>query len=191
MMKHHYYKWCYLSRMLSANSWRTARSGMPTRARPAWRGGGSPSRRGGSGRMWSRGAVQRRGDVIDNFHCSADSVSQCEPVAVHHGHGTAAEVIPSECEFNYLLYGDSYLTEYFRFVGIYSLNTETRVGFPDNVNYVILWITVDYESSYPERNTRITRAEFLVRITTVNDGDGSLHDTTANCTPLEIISHRQ
>ena len=110
--------------------------------------------------MWSRGAVQRSGDVIDNFHCSADSVSQCEPVAVHHGHGTAAEVIPSECEFNYLLFGDSYLTEYFRFVGIYSLNTETRVGFPDNVNYVILWITVDYESSYPERNTRITRAEF-------------------------------
>ena len=31
--------------------------------------------------------------------------------------------------FNYLLYGDSYLTEYFRFDGICSLNTETRVGF--------------------------------------------------------------
>ena len=54
--------------------------------------------------------------------------------------------------FNYL---DSYLTEYFRFDGICSLNTETRVGFfPDNVNYVILWISVDYESSYPEKNTR-------------------------------------
>ena len=60
---------------------------------------------------------------------------------------------------NYLLYGDSYLTEYFRFDGICSLNTETRVGFPDNGNYVILWITVDYESSYPQRITRVPSAD--------------------------------
>ena len=60
---------------------------------------------------------------------------------------------------NYLLYGDSYLTEYFRFNGICSLNTETRVGFPDNGNYVILWITVDYESSYPQRITRVPSAD--------------------------------
>ena len=60
---------------------------------------------------------------------------------------------------NYLLYGDSYLTEYFRFNGIYSLNTETRVGFPDNGNYAILWITVDYESSYPQGITRVPSAD--------------------------------
>ena len=82
---------------------------------------------------------------------------------------------------NYLLYGDSYLTEYFRFNGIYSLNTETRVGFPDNGNYVILWIT----RVLTHRGLR----EFLVRITTVNDGDCSLHDSTANFGVLYLIGN--
>ena len=57
---------------------------------------------------------------------------------------------------NYLLYGDSYLTEYFRFNGIYSLNTETRDRIPRQRE---LRDTVDYESSYPQRITRVPSAD--------------------------------
>ena len=113
---------------------------------------------GGSGWVWSCGAVQRSGDVIDNTTTpTAVSVSQwlC---TVHQG-ALQQKSYRVSVRLNYLLYGDSYLTEYFRFDGICSLNTETRVGFPDNGNYVILWITVDYESSYPQRITRVPSAD--------------------------------
>ena len=136
--------------------------------------------RGGSGWVWSCGAVQRSGDVIDNTTTpTAVSVSQwlC---TVHQG-ALQQKSYRVSVRLNYLLYGDSYLTEYFRFNGIYSLNTETRVGFPDNGNYVILWIT----RVLTHRGLR----EFLVRITTVNDGDGSLHDSTANFGVLYLIGN--